>query len=1280
MCASVLAQYPQLVTDFEQNGAGVAYPTQVASLGDLMVVMFQDPAQAVVTRTLIRADSQAIQSSGDPPLPSTEESFVAAFGGFGGANGSAQFMDVRFQWTDTSPTRWALVETLQSPQLGDPSLHLGGKVRLYVNLPDCAQYEYPGQVTLAPEIGIALLISETGRSVPQGFQDNDVLNGSFEFVGVSSVADPNTANPVPVPSRFIPITDAFCQGSTTGPTGHWRLVEFNLPTENVIGWTYRGGDGVLSATGVGDGVNRGVLAGLVVAVRQTDTTSDFVELLIDHVEFEAPVTDPASAPSIAVPVIASNSNVKINGVVSRATNVTLEIDRSDADNEDPFVADETYNIDPALSPTSELHNTTISVTSPLAIGDRLRARQEVGADVGPYSIIVKVNPPAKFSATLSLDESGSLGTVANFEYVGATAVVGTAGTQGHPVFAQNGIWQKVEFSLIPGVEPVISFAGGNGVLEPDGGNYNIDAMFFTIDSTSPNVGPYLIYLDHVYYIDASDNEVVLADAEASNPFPNVRGQSTSTDTTSVLSTTTSYDGISSNRLGWTFPDTATSNTHAPYRPAGIFPDSAKAVGMWLLVEEARTSTLSLPAIEQRVIGVAPAVTINNIDPNATVVRLLVNGVANGTVNPAGAASVNVVPATPLVLGQSISASYDAPDGTSDVAYPRVVQKPPPPTVQSTLVAGQTTVAVNNVLNTGNAIASQVRLFADNVQIGSLDPAGAASVNFTVNPGLAVGQQITARQTVNTFESADSTPIAVGTGVYYRVVINELQYDDTGADDREFIELYNAEPFAVDISGWMVRASDTVAPPGDNNPDFAIPAGTVLPSGGFYVIGQVAVPNVNLVIANDQLENDNEAYQLLDNNGVVLDTLITERNKGAVAVSPAEGGIWGNNQSFVDAAPQSIGRWFDGYDTDSNGRDFSVRLATPGTSNNLPSLAPYTENFAGTPDADVPNWSGSFVSLKYIDPTATGTFNLAAIAASPDGGNAGICWDNTGGGNECALTDAARFNVAFSCQVYINAANPGFVAGNTSGEYEAWSIGLGMADALENVFLPYPGGTANGNTGLVWQWLTREDADTGNILAHSLQFVDRAAGGSTQTVLLDVDPNALTTGWHTLSITRNYENYSAAFDSFTTSGTAPHLGPASLSMAYREFVVGIPATLRPPTIDAVSITVPTAPIIGACCLDTGCQVITAAMCTSLGGTYAGDGTDCTQPVILVLFDWNANGTVEPIDWQGLQTCLSGPNMQPNSPSACGSECLDAYDSDGDGDVDMNDVAAFQAALP
>ena len=73
----------------------------------------------------------------------------------------------------------------------------------------------------------------------------------------------------------------------------------------------------------------------------------------------------------------------------------------------------------------------------------------------------------------------------------------------------------------------------------------------------------------------------------------------------------------------------------------------------------------------------------------------------------------------------------------------------------------------------------------------------------------------------------------------RVVINEFAYDDTGTDNLEFIELYNADTEPVDISGWIVDCGDQILPP-DNNPDFTIPADTVLQPGQYYVIGTAAL--------------------------------------------------------------------------------------------------------------------------------------------------------------------------------------------------------------------------------------------------------------------------------------------------------------------------------------------------------------------------------------------------------------------------------------------------------
>jgi len=1220
------AQFSELVTDFETNGAGVDYPVQPSSLGDLEVVVFQDPAEADVTELNILGDGLGTNGLGSPSLPSTEESFVATFLGFSGANGSPNFLDIRFQWSvNTNGNRWALIETLQSPSLGDPSVHLDGKVRMFVNMPNCAQFEFPGQFTLPSQIGVALLISETGRNVPQGRQDNDVLNGSLEFVGVTSVAFANTANPVPRPSTFIPITDPDCSGSSTGPAGDWRLVEFDLSTANVVGWTFEGGDGVLDASTNGDLVNRGVVAGLVLTVPNSDTTSDFVEFLVDQIEFEAPVTDPATRPSIAEPVIVGDTNIQVNDVLSRATSVVLEIDRTDMDDEDPFTADETFTDNaPQPDPTNELRFVTFNIPQ-MAIGDRVRARQAIGGDVSTNSLEIAVNPPAAFSATLSLDEDGNGGGApADFEFVGSAS--GTP--NGKPVFAQNGVWQKLQFSLIPGVEPVTNFAGGDGLLSPDGGQYNIDAMFFTIDGTSANQGPFEIFIDHVFVIDAADNEILIGDAETVNPFPNFRGQSTSINNASALSTLASFDGISSNRIAWEWPDTALDNIVAPFRPQASFADTAKAVGMWLLVEDAKTTGLPLPAVEQQIIGEAPLVNISNICPDANQVFLLVNGVTSNMVDPLGATDVDIAPGATLMLGDSVSAVADCGTaGLTDTAYARAVRRPTAPTVSGPLFENQTAVTVTGVLNTGNAVASLVSLFDGNTLLDTLDPMGASSVQFTLNPGLVAGQQINAVQTVNNLDSAASAPVGVGSGVTVCVTINEVQYDDEGGDDREFVELYNAEPGPVDISNWSLRASDDTAPPSDDNPDYTIPPATVLASGDYYVVGDPSVLNVDLGLAGGNLwENDNEAIELLDSNGVVIDTVIYERGKGPVAVSPAEGGIWGNFQSIVGASspvPQSLSRWVDGVDTDNNGRDFGFIPQTPGTTNGFDLLAPVTQNFdAFAAPTNVADWSGSFVTLRHANPGVVdaGNVNPNVIPASPQGGNVAICWDPAGGGNQCVLSDEPRYNVGFSTQVYID-TNAVWVASNGLAlEDESWSIGIGTVDTFHNRFGFVP--NANGDTGLNWQFLIREGADTGTIGVVSLQLVDENDGGDDSVVRLDIPRPMITTGWHTLTITRNFENFTASYDAISTTGVLAGNGPGVVSMGYREFVSGIPASLRPLTIDNLSVTVPSAPTLGACCSACGCRLLTMAECNAQGDSYGGDGTDCS--------DGNMNGTADSCD--------------------------------------------------
>ncbi len=61
-----------------------------------------------------------------------------------------------------------------------------------------------------------------------------------------------------------------------------------------------------------------------------------------------------------------------------------------------------------------------------------------------------------------------------------------------------------------------------------------------------------------------------------------------------------------------------------------------------------------------------------------------------------------------------------------------------------------------------------------------------------------------------------------------VVVNEVE---SNGDDTDWAELTNTGTADVDISGWTFRDSDPT------NPAWTLPAGAVVPAGGFYVVDQ-----------------------------------------------------------------------------------------------------------------------------------------------------------------------------------------------------------------------------------------------------------------------------------------------------------------------------------------------------------------------------------------------------------------------------------------------------------
>lgn len=442
-------------------------------------------------------------------------------------------------------------------------------------------------------------------------------------------------------------------------------------------------------------------------------------------------------------------------------------------------------------------------------------------------------------------------------------------------------------------------------------------------------------------------------------------------------------------------------------------------------------------------------------------------------------------------------------------------------------------------------------------------------------------------------AAGALLVATDATAFGAILINEFQYDDSGTDDREFVELYNNGAAAVDISGWVLAARDPTAANANFTPAGGIPAGTTLAPGAYYVVGHSLVsPSPNLVVPNaTALENDNETLELRDASGALIDALRYEANKGtafAVDVNGqvgANGGVWGNNNS-IDGFVSSIGRFQDGLDSNVNGRDFGLLPATPGASNNLPLNANYV-----IPDVDglslpvgtvVPGYLGAFSNPKAINPTLADTNNPNAIPPSPHGGNVTVAWDITGGGNTAIGRELAD---EFLMHAYLDTRLFGEAGG------EQTYFGIGTTDGFANfgdpsgAFLPGVGVTANGNTGIGWFYEKEDSAQLAK-----LHLIDFGPGGDsdnggTWSIITTINLFGTQSDWHLLGI--DYDSATGAvkaqYDNqvFNFNTVTGMLG--TFYVGYRESLASVPlAKLRPATFDVIPEPSSLALAIAACC--------------------------------------------------------------------------------------------------
>ncbi len=192
-----------------------------------------------------------------------------------------------------------------------------------------------------------------------------------------------------------------------------------------------------------------------------------------------------------------------------------------------------------------------------------------------------------------------------------------------------------------------------------------------------------------------------------------------------------------------------------------------------------------------------------------------------------------------------------------------------------------------------------------------------------------------------------------------IKINEIHVNPDGADEGCYVELYNAESVAVNLSSYQLV--------GINGFDWSEYASVSLtgsiPPGGFFVVAQDAsVANYDMIDTLANFQNGPDNIQLRIGSTVV--DAVGYGDFGATDVFAGEG----------DPVPyptpnndQSLSRFPDGTDTDNNSVDFSWGLLTPGSGN-----APPGTDTPTPPPTSTPTFGPTSTPTSPDNPTATPT--------------------------------------------------------------------------------------------------------------------------------------------------------------------------------------------------------------------------------------------------------------------------------------------------------------------
>jgi hypothetical protein len=206
-------------------------------------------------------------------------------------------------------------------------------------------------------------------------------------------------------------------------------------------------------------------------------------------------------------------------------------------------------------------------------------------------------------------------------------------------------------------------------------------------------------------------------------------------------------------------------------------------------------------------------------------------------------------------------------------------------------------------------------------------------------------------------------VVIEPSVIASLVINEIDYDQPGTDDAEFIEIKNVSDQSINLDLYAIELVNGNGGGAAVYQTIDLPNVDLATDGYYVVCGDAAnVTNCDLDVSTNTnlIQNDTDAVAIVLSD-TVIDTVSYEGDTGAPYTETA--GVTPGDNNDDDAI--GLSRFPDGIDTDHNDNDFSLRCITPGETNSSAD-----SNCAG------PQF-GSLTIIKDANPADDTTFNFTS---------------------------------------------------------------------------------------------------------------------------------------------------------------------------------------------------------------------------------------------------------------------------------------------------------------